>query len=500
MHPLARALGALVAIACGVAGFWLFCEHMREGAITADWPWLYRAGQTIWQHGLPTHDTMSWTFPDYPWVLYQWLFEAVSAPIYTLLGLTGSVVAVCLLGLAMYMVGPAWYLARRGVHPLITLAIGGLVLIPVSVNFGLRPMLVSNLALLAQIVVMERLRHRRMSLTSAAITIAVIYALWANAHLGFTMGLCSLLLYALGDLFERGRPAVAASLAVIARRYLVVISAAVAAIGCNPYGWSLFGYIISLSMKTAMNAHIHELMPPDIHNGYMVTGLVLLVVYAGLTLLAWRRVAWVGLFHVALFTVGTIDALRMVVWAGLFLTLAGPPLVQRVFERYGGLARVAGKTPPARLISPALYCGLALLLAVPIATLGSAWTAGPARLDGCAPMAGGIRYLDTHLPPDARWFSSERTGSCTHAYAPERRVFIDTRFDMYPEAFVLDWFFAYQYRQNWRALFEHWHIDAALLYDDAPLVAPLTADPAYKRQRIDANSLLFTRIKRHSEP
>ncbi len=191
---------------------WLFAQHMQIGAITADWGWLYRAGQAIRADGLPRHDLFSWTFPDRPWVLYQWLFEVVAAPLYTTLGLSGSVFGVGLLGLTAYAFVPAAALRRDGVHPVWPLLIGALILLPVSTNLGLRPMLASNFALLAQYLVIQRLRRGQASTRSTALCMAAIYALWSNMHLGFTLGLFSISLFAAGDLWTRARrPAEAAN-------------------------------------------------------------------------------------------------------------------------------------------------------------------------------------------------------------------------------------------------------------------------------------------------
>ncbi|RJS94003.1 hypothetical protein [Salinisphaera sp. Q1T1-3] len=491
-----RGLAYTVGLCCaGLAalGFWLFCNHMRQGAITADWPWLYRAGQSLWQHGLPHHDTMSWTFPARPWVVYQWLFEAVAAPVYGLLGATLSVYALCLVGLGMYAVGPAWYLARRGVPYWLTLAIGGATLIPVSVNLGLRPMLASNLALLAQWVVIERLRAGRLGAWPAAGALALIYAIWANSHLGFTLGLTSLALFFAADLIEHGRtsrPATCTSRRRLCTRYLGLASAAVLATGCNPYGWSLYRYIVDLSLKTEMNAHIHELMPPRLDNGYMIVGLLLIALYLVCLIIQRRRIAWAGVLHVALFTIMTIDALRFVIWAGLFYALAAPPVIAAALARMSG-GRIAATGPTTR---PWRYVWLpGLVGALLITSPGSGATAGPVQMAGCRAMTDGIRYLDHHLPPDAHWFSSEKVGSCTHLVAPKRRVFIDTRFDMYPETFVLAWFRAYQYRDGWQALFERWDIEAALLADNAPLTPVLTDDVHYRRRAVGNHMLLFER-------
>ncbi|WP_348761989.1 hypothetical protein, partial [uncultured Salinisphaera sp.] len=201
-------LARLAALAVIGAAFWRFCGLMRHGGITNDWPWLYHTGLSIWAHGLPTHDTLSWTFPTRDWALYQWLFEAVAAPLYRMSGATTSVIALCLLGFGLYAAAPAWYLARRGVSPWITLVVGSLVLLPVGVNFSLRPMLATLILISLQWVWLMRLRAGRIGWLTAAAGLALGYALWSNLHLGFTLGLASLALFALADLdqLRQGRP------------------------------------------------------------------------------------------------------------------------------------------------------------------------------------------------------------------------------------------------------------------------------------------------------
>ena len=252
-----------LALACIATGFWRFCGFMRHGGITNDWPWLYRTGLEIWQYGLPARDTLSWTYPERAWTLYQWLFEAVAAPIYAGLGATASVFVLCLFGFVLYAAAPAWVLARRGVQPWLTLAVGSVVLVPVGLNFSLRPMLATLALLAVQWVWLARWRAGRLRFAVAAVGLAIGYALWSNLHLGFTLGLASLALFALVDLCAPRGPALMRQLAARLVVWAGFAMIAVAATGLNPYGWRLYGYIWELSHKSAMNAHIRELMPPD---------------------------------------------------------------------------------------------------------------------------------------------------------------------------------------------------------------------------------------------
>lgn len=480
-----------LALACIATGFWRFCGFMRHGGITNDWPWLYRTGLEIWQYGLPARDTLSWTYPERAWTLYQWLFEAVAAPIYAGLGATASVFVLCLFGFALYAAVPAWVLARRGVQPWLTLAVGSVVLVPVGLNFSLRPMLATLVLLAVQWVWLERWRAGRLRFAVAAGGLAIGYALWSNLHLGFTLGLASLALFALVDLCAARGPALMHQLAARLFVWAGFAMIAGAGTGLNPYGWGLYGYIWELSHKSAMNAHIRELMPPDPSQPAIQLAIGLgaaLVVLCGLAV--WRRVAlpWTALLHVALFTAMTSQAIRMVVWAGLAYVWATAPLVQTLADSYRDPTRTAARRAPSWRALGGLTV-LALVIAGP----ASAWSWGAARVADCGESAHAIEVLDDTLPAEARWFSSERVGSCVALVAPGRRVFIDTRFDFYPESFVLAWFMAYQHRRNWQGLFKRWHIDHALLADTAPLVPVLEQAPNFSRRRIDDRMLLFSR-------
>ncbi len=191
------------------------------------------------------------------------------------------------------------------------------------------------------------------------------------------------------------------------------------------------------------------------------------------------------------FTALAFTAMRFVIWAGLFYTLIAPRLFDHAATQWSPqwlkvqLAPLA--TRPGRR---SLVAGLSLVAAAVI-IVGAPATAGPAHLAGCAPLRQSLGYLDRHYPAHTHWFSSETAGSCARFYTPDRRVFIDTRFDMYPEDFVLRWFRAYQYREHWRALFKRWRIRVVLLPRGAPLVDTLRHDRHWRIVHEDGGALVF---------
>lgn len=477
-------IGAMIAATALCAlSLYLFGWHMWRGAITADWPWLWRSGQWIAGHGLPATDMFSWTFPARDWVLYQWLFEVVVAALYDLAGPTASVIALCLVGVVIYVLVPTMIHARRGVPVVLCLTLGSLVLLPVSINLSLRPMLASCVALLLQFLLVHRLRRGATSLLTACVGIALLYALWANMHLGMTLGLVSLGLSGLGDAMDRGRSERAGAAWSV---YAWLAASAFAASLLNPYGWHVYSYIAELSLKRKMNAHIHELMPPDPSNPYVMVGIGLLALFVVQWLRRPRRIGSGDALQVVVFALATAVSLRFVVWAGVYYALVAPGLWPNTSAgTHADASRAQGTLP--MLLGYGLMLVAVVLVVLPLFY-------GPVRMADCARHAAGIRYLDRHYPADTHWFASEIVGSCTRLYAPDRRVFIDTRFDMYPEPFVMRWYGAYQHRRHWHWLFDQWQIRVVLLGNGAPLLPALERDPNWVQVWHDSQAHLFQRL------
>ena len=468
-----------------------FCAQMADHALTPDWAWLYRTGLHLletWR--LPATDPFSWTHPDREWVLYQWLFEVGAATAYQWLGRAGTVAGLSLLAIALYVLVPAWHARRRGVPVLLTAVLGSLVLVPVGVNFGLRPMAVTTAGLLVQYLLVTRWREHGLGTPALAACLAGLYLVWANAHLGVVLGLLSLGLFALGDGCPRPRAPGNGY-----RRPLSYAGPALAAFGTtlvNPYGPGIYGYLVGLSLKTSMNRRISELLPPDMGSAPFVLAGGLLILFL-LDLLRGRRdYAAHEILHLLVFAALAALSLRMVVWAGLFYVLVVPAGLWRAIRAYpsrlaGIRAALAMLARADRVSLPALVFA-AFALAVWIVPLER-----PVRVAHCDDLRPAIRYLDTTYPRDIRWFSDEVAGSCALLHAPDRMVFGDTRFDFYPQDFVLDWFAAIKGRDGWRAFLDDWEVPVALVSTRRPLAAALRADSGYVVVHEDRHAVVVER-------
>ena len=462
-----------------------FCRQMFDHALTPDWGWLYKTGLYILENRrLPSTDLFTWTHPEQPWVLYQWLFEALAAAGYRVAGQTTSVVLFTLLALGLYAVAPAAFLRRRGVPTILTLAIAGLVLLPVSTNLGLRPMIVTSALLLLQFVLVDRWRVYRLDTRRLTVYVMLMYGLWANMHMGVTLGLVSFGLFAVGEIIE-GRT----------RRAGIMIGMGVAGFAAslvNPYGVEIYTYLFHLSLETKMNAHISELRPPDMRGmGFIVAGGLAIVFLLDIYRQRERYRAG-DILHLIVFSVLTAFSLRFVVWAGLFYVLVVPAgLWQRINVGPDNIGNLRAGLRASRHADTTLlgsFCGACILLAAFVTPLSQS-----AKVHGCPPLRSAIKYLDAHYPPTTRWFSADVVGSCTRLYTPERKTFGDTRFDMLGESFVVEWVNTFNGREGWRNFLSKWNIDVLLLPKDRELASKLKGNTDYTIVFQDGHTYIFER-------
>jgi len=439
--------------------------------VTPDFPWLLATGDWILQHRqLPETDLFSWTETARPWVLYQWGFEALLAAIHRFAGYAGVAVSFAWAVLITYLIVPLVRCAHRTPAMLIAL-IGALVLVVLTVNMSIRPMIATSGGLLLQHLLIEAMRRRAIDLYKACCAVFLIYVAWANLHTGFTLGLIALLLTMLGDWLEPrlrrdpGRPPALAPMQVSA-----VIVAATFGSMLTPYGLKLHMYVASLASATAVNARIDELSQPDYSFKQFQLFLALVLVFVFSVLRQPRAARPADILLVASSVLATLFAARFVVWAALYLSLMLPDAVARAWP---GVRRTC--TLPS---SPSLSWIIALTTFVVPPSLiayGVADPVGPL----CKPVLPAIHaYLAARSTHD-RLLTDPITGSCMIAAAPGVPVFIDTRFDFYGSDFSTETLDALALRPGWQNFLNRYAINIAVLDRSRPIAQAFALDKRF---------------------
>jgi hypothetical protein len=470
--------------------------------VIPDLHWILGSGQYILDHGrLPTTDIFSWSMADKPVLLYQWLFMALTAAGERLLGLRGLLLAFTALLIGIYLVVPLLGAVPRRVPAAFTVVIGGLGLAIVTVNMALRPMVATSALLLVQYVVIQRWRRGRLRLWQAAALTAATYLLWSNLHNGVALGFASMLFFALGDLAERLRlypfdPADPAIEGRLQRPGAYLLLAAVAAAGSlvNPYGLGTFTHLADYSSTKYLVDIINETQSPDFHFPQFVMFLMLVSGTIAAMPRATRAIAAADLLHLALFAAATFSIQRMVVWSVLFFVLILPRVLHHCWT--ASMSGDAGIGAALRRSSVAARRGGAAVAGVVLGAM-TLWqvTALPTPSDRCEDVRAAIAAYAGQQRATDRLFTTALVGSCALALDPPPRVFFDSRFDFYGEAFSKQVIDAEALRPGWREFLDAWRIDTAIVERQQALAQALAVDPDFAITYEDDTAIVARRSR-----
>jgi hypothetical protein len=235
-----------------------------------DLPWHLSAGRFIVERRqVPTVDFLSWTKGGQPWVDFEWGGQVIAY----VLAAAGGVAALWLFKVAVFLGLMALFVAFLRLRGLPDRWIG-LALPPFVLSLvpfvDMRPEIASFLFCMIQLYILEARRVGTLRLRPAALLLlhAAFYALWANLHAGYPLGLALCLAYGVGQAAEGAGDGVWFALA------------AAGLLGCfaNPYGPRIFSVFLShWEHLSILRTHIVDWSPPNPMSLDHRTGELLLV-------------------------------------------------------------------------------------------------------------------------------------------------------------------------------------------------------------------------------
>jgi hypothetical protein len=452
----------IFAITLGVI---LLAVALAKGTQDPDYFWHVTAGRLIATTGaVPSTDPFSFTWAGQPWTPHEWLSELLIYRIVSSLGFAAAVIVFGLLGPLTFGV-LAFILRRHAVRTLsivVACTLGALVLIPFVT---VRPQAVSWLLMA---VVLGILWELRAPLGRWALVLVPLFALWANLHGLWVIGLGMVAVYTLFTL--AGRTPMSP-----AWRWMLA-----AAVGCllasmlTPAG--PIGILYPLRYIQPGNwglANIQEWQSPSFHEPANWALLAMIVVVA----LNGSRAApnWLG----ALGYLGLIAALLAERNAPIFAVWATPVIALGINDRLGvrqphkprgpeGLRLARGRRV-LELILGIVVTGSGLFIILPASPLSIA-AGGPAAYPETA-----VNVL-LQLKSNARVLAQYGWGGyvISRVYDSGGRVFVDGRNEMYSEQILSDYSHIYAADPGWPQLIQHYGVEALLL----PPAAPITKGPA----------------------
>ncbi len=466
---------------------------------TVDLAYQVRAGQLMLDSGaIVRSDPFTFTAGGAPWLDQQWGAQLILALGYGAAGWAGlAVLRAALVGLVFGLVFAASRLAGAPTRVAALLTLLGFLVSVATLAF--RAQLLGMVCFaLALVLVAGRERWRR----SLWLVPLVILA-WANVHGSFVLGPALVGAALLDDLLAH-RPRV--------RETTTVLVASLVATALTPFGPSVWGYALSLSMDPQIRQLVTEWQPtsPLSFVGATFFGSVVLAAVT-VVVLARRRLPrlvspWL-LWLLGLAVLGAV-AQRGIAWWALGAPVVVAGLLARAPEAVRGPTVTSTPRPSRRgsdrrsrpLSGRSLVNGaLVLVLTLAGFVLLPSWREGdplygPTGLLVDAPR-GVTDALRAAATPTDRLFAAQSWGSWFELVLPGVPVFADSRIEVVPAAAWSDYLAISGAEAGWSDRLDRWKVTlvAASKADQPALIAALDGNPRWRRLHVDDEGAVFIR-------
>lgn len=430
--------------------------------------WHLKTGEIIWNtHSIPAVDTFSFTAAGHPWIAQEWLSQLTIYAAYHFGGYTGLMLWLCLFSSLIFIAAYAlcaFYSSNAKVAFLGALTTW----LFSTIGLSVRPQLIGYLLLVLELLIVHfaRTRDRRWFFA-----LPFVFALWINIHSSFIFGFVVLGVYLFCSFWDfqcgllvcrrweqRDRKALTIALALSATALFI-----------NPIGPKLLVYPLDVMLNQHANLQlITEWQQPDFSAGrslslLAVAGLILLVPLLRRVELRLEELLFLGVtFWFA------VRHERMLFLFGILMAPVLCRLLADTWEHYDfNRDRILPNAIMLALLLPAV------VLAFP----------GRDNLQ---------KQVETGNPTKALGFirKSGLSGNMLNEYifggyliwaAPERKVFVDGRADVYDPTGVLAEY------GNWHAaqtdpkvLLDKYDIEFCLLPRESPMVRIIRLLPEWK--------------------
>lgn len=458
-----RWLPSPVAIHVVVLGIVLFAAFLSKGPWDSDFWWHIQTGRLIADGQFPHTDPYSFTWGGMPWTLHEWMSELLIARLVDGLGYVPAVlffalippIVVAILGYALHRLG----LRTLAVVAATTLA--GFLVIPYAT---IRPQAISWIFLA---LLFAGLLHLRPDRARWGLLLLPFFALWANLHGLWVIGLGVLAAYVLMTLL--GMTPMSA-----AKRWSVaLVPMAMAGTVFTPEGPSLLLYPLRyIDSGDWGMARITEWQSPDFHDPAHIPLLLFMIAFALFG--RWRVPWWLSLFGIVGIA-ATLIALRN----GPVTAILGAPAIAMGMDAALKDWRAEVRTPSPRIamrrrIMELMVGGLVAVASVMILWPSDIEAAVQRSNDRELPVQG-VELLKQAVP-QGRIVSWYGWGGYVigQMYPLGARVMVDGRNDMYDDMILREYDRIELADPGWDAIVDRYRVDALIF----PPFEPITRGPA----------------------
>jgi hypothetical protein len=455
-----------------------------------DYFWHLKSGEYLVNHGFPRADPFSYTFEGKPWILHEWLFQA---GLFGVFSVAGDLGVRCLTALLSTL---AIYIAYRASARLLGASTLVLVLalaftVTTKGGFSPRPQLVTYVLFAFFIYSLVAFKYLNEDRWLWLLPLAAV--LWVNCHGGYMIGLFVLGVFLASEWIMHGlRPV--KDTAHRGRLWKLTVIALVAglATALNPDFFRHWLYPFEVMKMTTALSMIQEWQSPNFHQ---ITWKIFLgLVFGFLAVWMYRPTKpdlTEMLLPAALLFSGFVSVRHLPLVALLLVPFTAVALrdhpLRPIFDRAIGKGRDLGVKGFA--LNWVLLIAVSVVLILPYPKLVER---SNAKIEGRLPVKA-AEFVRKHGISGRMFNEYTEGGYLIHALYPNPKVFIDGRADLYGDEFLREFLEIYWGGPHWEAVWDKYHIDFAVLPNEAPIRQLLLARGEFKITYADSHHSVLVR-------
>ncbi len=446
-----------------------------------DFWWHLRTGRYIFDSGIPRHDPFSWTAAGKPWVMHEWLSEAIIYAVQSTFGYMGNM--VLFIAVSLGSVAISYALARRlgaGTRPLT----GLLVIAALTFTIFITPRPQCFTWLFFSVYLSLLVRHYEGDHVPLW-PLPLLMAFWVNLPLGFYFGLMLVGCWIAALCFDAVRGRV-----VPLRRAALIAAACLVATCANPSGPAILIYPLRYLFDSQVtNDMVAEWQRPDItwtlHWSIYLTMLLLALALVSRS----RPRPFLALVSVLVMGL-SFQAVRNAPFAALVLLPAAGAALAARWPAASRARDSAVRVPLGAALAMVASIGL-IVGPVSLSIAGTDVSLGAPSEHGYP--GAGADYVRQHLAGQRMFNDYNSGGYLIYKLNPDVPVFVDGRTDFYGNDLLKDYLRIDRAQPGWDELLTEYGVEVVLIDKELPLAKAIADDARWQQRFAGDTEVVYTR-------
>lgn len=468
-----KKISEILTIPATIAGILFFIKMMNPGFSDNDFYWHIKTGEYIVSTlSFPVQDIFSFPYFGKEWILHEWLTEVLLYQVFHAFGFTGIRVLVAAVSVCIFLV--LCRLARKLIGNETTAVLATLLFFVPTIGFASpRPQLFTFLFF--AIVLRLLVDYKYFGETRRLFLLPLMTAIWANMHAAFFAGLALLLLFTASEWvlhYFSGRDRRKDWRALQRLSGFVLASILVTAL--NPQFFKLWLYPFHVISLDAAMGFIQEWKSPNFHLFIYKTYLATIILFILSAIYAQRKPDLTEMAIPFFFLVSGLTASRhlpltcftLLVFTCVFLRENRWLLLRHANHAAQAASKNLHDRRMERLI-PAL--NLAFLAFFASLTIGLEMRGKAHDMVDAALPVKATDFIVSHGITGRMFNNYDYGGYLIYRLAPQQKVFIDGRADIFGDEFLNEYLDIYYGAAGWKEKFDRFAIDYVICHTNAPI-------------------------------